>query len=186
MSGISAIYFLDQKGKPIIFRNYRGEVNQNISENFQRKVLELEEINMKPVFSVSNVHYAWIKHRNIYIVAVAKRNPNLTLIFSFLHKLVDILIEYFNQLEEESIRDNFVMIYELLDEVMDHGYPQNTETKILKEYIKTDANKIKADKTRDDKLSALITGPQFRPDGIKYKINQAFLDVVERVNSLVN
>ncbi len=32
MSGISAIYFLDQKGKTIIFRNYRGEVNQNISD----------------------------------------------------------------------------------------------------------------------------------------------------------
>ena len=34
MSGLSAIYFLDQKGKPIIFRNYRGEVNQNISEKY--------------------------------------------------------------------------------------------------------------------------------------------------------
>lgn len=179
MSGISAIYFLDQKGKPIIFRNYRGEVNQNISENFQRKVLELEEVNMKPVFSVSNVHYAWIKHRNIYIVAVAKRNPNLTLIFSFLHKLVEILIDYFNQLEEESIRDNFVLIYELLDEVMDHGYPQSTDTKILKEFIKTESNRIKVN------ISAMMTGAQNRPEGIKYKINQAFLDVVEKVNSLV-
>jgi len=34
MSGISAIYFLDRKGKPIIFRNYRGEVTQNISERY--------------------------------------------------------------------------------------------------------------------------------------------------------
>ena len=136
MSGISAIYFLDKKGKPIIFRNYRGEVTQSISENFQRKVLELEETNMKPIFNIGNVHYTWIKHRNIYIVAVSKRNPNVTMIFSFLHKLVEILIEYFAQLEDESIRDNFVLIYELLDEVIDHGYPQTTDTKILKEYIK--------------------------------------------------
>ena len=184
MSGISAIYFLDQKGKPIIFRNYRGEVNQNISENFQRKVLELEELNMKPVFSVSNVHYAWIKHRNIYIVAVAKRNPNLTLIFSFLHKLVTILIDYFNQLEEESIRDNFVLIYELLDEVMDHGYPQTTDTKILKEFIKTESNRIKV-QSKGFNPTGMITGKISRPEGIKYKINQAFLDVVEKVNSLV-
>ena len=34
MSGISAIYFLDRKGKPIIFRNYRGEVSQNISDGY--------------------------------------------------------------------------------------------------------------------------------------------------------
>ena len=41
--------------------------------------------------------------------------------------------EYFKELEEESIRDNFVLIYELLDEIMDFGYPQTTESKILKE-----------------------------------------------------
>ena len=41
--------------------------------------------------------------------------------------------EYFRELEEESIRDNFVLIYELLDELMDFGYPQTTESKILKE-----------------------------------------------------
>ena len=31
---------------------------------------------------------------------------------------------YFKVLEEESLRDNFVIIYELLDEMMDFGYPQ--------------------------------------------------------------
>jgi AP-1 complex subunit mu len=40
---------------------------------------------------------------------------------------------YFKVLEEESIRDNFVIIYELLDEMMDFGYPQTTESKILQE-----------------------------------------------------
>ena len=44
------------------------------------------------------------------------------------------LTDYFKELEEESIRDNFVIIYELLDEMMDFGYPQTTEPKILKEY----------------------------------------------------
>jgi hypothetical protein len=43
--------------------------------------------------------------------------------------------EYFGELEEESIRDNFVVTYELLDEVMDFGYPQISETKILKECV---------------------------------------------------
>lgn len=43
--------------------------------------------------------------------------------------------EYFKELEEESIRDNFVVIYELLDELLDFGYPQTTDSKILQEYI---------------------------------------------------
>ena len=33
------------------------------------------------------------------------------------------------------IRDNFVICYELLDELVDFGYPQTTDGKILQEYI---------------------------------------------------
>ena len=43
--------------------------------------------------------------------------------------------EYFKELEEESIRDNFVIIYELMDELMDFGYPQTTDSKILQECV---------------------------------------------------
>jgi hypothetical protein len=46
-----------------------------------------------------------------------------------------VLTEYFKELEEESIRDNFVIVYELLDEMMDFGYPQTTESKILQESV---------------------------------------------------
>lgn len=55
--------------------------------------------------------------------------------------------EYFKELEEESIRDNFVVIYELLDEMMDFGYPQTTESKILQEYATDFLSKI-ASRTR--------------------------------------
>ena len=37
---------------------------------------------------------------------------------------MQVFTEYFKELEEESIRDNFVIIYELMDELMDFGYPQ--------------------------------------------------------------
>ena len=49
---------------------------------------------------------------------------------------MEVFTDYFKELEEESIRDNFVIIYELLDEMMDFGYPQTTETKILQEYAR--------------------------------------------------
>ena len=55
------------------------------------------------------------------------------MIFIKFNDLFQIFAEYFKELEEESIRDNFVVIYELLDEVMDFGYPQTTDSKILQE-----------------------------------------------------
>lgn len=48
---------------------------------------------------------------------------------------LQVFSEYFKELEEESIRDNFVIIYELLDELMDFGYPQTTDSKILQEWV---------------------------------------------------
>ncbi|CAG8851696.1 21873_t:CDS:2, partial [Racocetra persica] len=77
---------------------------------------------------------------------------------------------YFKELEEESIRDNFVIIYELLDEMMDFGYPQTTETKILQE-----------------PPMAVTNAVSWRSEGIKYrKKMKFFLDVIESVNLLVN
>jgi AP-1 complex subunit mu len=43
------------------------------------------------------------------------------MVFTFLHKFIEVLKSYFNELEEESVRDNFVVIYELLDEMCDNG-----------------------------------------------------------------
>ena len=89
--GCSAIYFLDQKGKIIISRDYRGEVGSSITEKFQRKVLELDERLIKPVFTEKDITYMWIRVNNIYIVSVAKGNPNVALVFSFLFKNLEIL-----------------------------------------------------------------------------------------------
>lgn len=109
------------------------------------------------------------------------------MIFSFLHKLKEILVDYFQELEEESIRDNFVIIYELLDEIMDHGYPQITDPKLLKELIKTSSHKIsvKERENMNNNITEQFTG-KIRPNNLKYRVNKAYLDVVEQVNSLVS
>jgi len=70
---------------------------------------------------------------------------------------------------------------------MDHGYPQTTDTKILKEFIKTSSNKItKKEEEQHKGMTDVFTGVTSRPIGIKYRVNKAFLDVVEQVNSLVS
>jgi AP-1 complex subunit mu len=98
-------------------------------------------------------------------------------------KLFKVFCEYFNELEEESIRDNFVIIYELLDEFMDFGYPQTTDSKILQEYITQEGHHI----THDTKLPPAVTNAvSWRAENIKYRKNEVFLDVIESVNVLVS
>ncbi|MCD7460701.1 hypothetical protein HAX54_044232 [Datura stramonium] len=46
-----------------------------------------------------------------------------------------VIKDYLGVLNEDSLRKNFVLVYELLDEVIDFGYVQTTSTEILKSYI---------------------------------------------------
>ena len=67
-------------------------------------------------------------HSNLQTVRHGTQtNPNIVLMLQYLYRLVGVFRNYFGEVEEETIRDNFVIIYELLDETMDHGYPQTTE-----------------------------------------------------------
>lgn len=47
------------------------------------------------------------------------------LAFKFLHDLTRVLRAYFgDKFNQQSLQENFVLIFELLDEVMDFGFPQ--------------------------------------------------------------
>ena len=148
---------------------------------FATHLSETDPLDLKPVFAYGDVSYAYMQHNNIYIVALTRRNSNVTSVFVFLERLVEIMKEYFGTLEEESIRDNFVLIYELLDEVMDHGYPQVAEAKVLKEYITQGARRLEVQKPPQ----AVTNMVSWRTEGIKHKKNEVFLDVVEKLNLLV-
>merc|ERR1719460_2389262 len=115
---------MDLKGKVIISRNYRGEVPMNITQTFQQQVIDQEDEAVKPVFVIDGISFVWIQYNNLYLMAVTQRNSNAMLIVTFLYRLAEVLRDYFKELEEESIKDNFVITYELLDEMMDNGYPQ--------------------------------------------------------------
>ena len=106
----------------------------SIIDKFLPMLMEREEEgNVTPLMQTSGCTFMYIQHQNLYIVSVARNNANAAMVFTFMHRFVQVLSEYFKEIEEESIRDNFVIIFELLDELIDFGYPQTTESKILQE-----------------------------------------------------
>uniref|UniRef100_A0A674BFU2 AP-1 complex subunit mu-1 n=1 Tax=Salmo trutta TaxID=8032 RepID=A0A674BFU2_SALTR len=181
----SAVYVLDLKGKVLVCRNYRGDVDMSEIEHFMPILMDREEEgNLSPILAHGGVRFMWIKHNNLYLVATSKKNACVSLVFSFLYKIIQVFSEYFKELEEESIRDNFVIIYELMDELMDFGYPQTTDSKILQEYITQEGHKLD---TGGPRPPATVTNAvSWRSEGIKYRKNEVFLDVIESVNLLVS
>ena len=189
----SAVFITDHKGKPLIFRNYRGDIRLSITDEFQRILVEKEADERKPIIcskvGEQDITFCFVEHNDLYLLGVTKTNSNVMLILNFLYKIVEVFEEYFNGLEQESIRDNFVIIYELLDEMADFGFPQHTEAKMLKDYICIQ-DKHKLEITDTEKAAAVATtltgSVTWRKPGIKHKKNEVFLDVVEKLNLLVS
>ncbi|KAM9796444.1 adaptor related protein complex 1 subunit mu 3 isoform X2 [Syngnathus typhle] len=181
----SALFILDLKGKVLICRNYMGNMDMNEIDHFMPFLIKREdEAETTPLITHGSSHFLWIKHNNLYLVAMTKKNANAALLYSFLYKMVQVLQEYFKELEEESIRDNFVTVYELMDEVMDFGFPQTTDSQILQEYITQQGHKLEIGAVRPP--ATVTNAVSWRSEGIKYRKNEVFMDVIESVNLLVN
>eukprot|EP01122_Echinamoeba_exundans_P007928 TRINITY_DN2531_c0_g1_i2.p1 TRINITY_DN2531_c0_g1~~TRINITY_DN2531_c0_g1_i2.p1 ORF type:complete len:448 (+),score=99.91 TRINITY_DN2531_c0_g1_i2:50-1393(+) len=188
---ISSIYILDSQGKKLILRDYRGDVDtKSAIATFVQEVVEApDNADQKPIFHKDDVHYAYIKHNNIYLVAVTRINADATTTISLLYQIVKVFAEYFDHVEEESIRDNFVMVYELLDEMVDFGYPQNTEPVILKEYIVQESQKLQGRQKANAGLTNAITGGRFNETNRvtkTYPRNEIWLDLIEKVNVMIS
>jgi AP-2 complex subunit mu-1 len=75
----------------------------------------------------------------------------------------------------------------LIIEILDFGYPQNSETDTLKMYITTEV--VKSERAVEDssKITIQATGAtSWRRSDIKYRKNEAFIDVIESVNLLIS
>ena len=66
-----------------------------------------KEGTLAPLLSHTQVHFLWIKHSNLYLVATTLKNASASLVYSFLYKTVKLFSEHFKELEE-SIRDTWI------------------------------------------------------------------------------
>ncbi|CAN4122380.1 unnamed protein product [Withania somnifera] len=135
---ISQLFVLSQRGDSIVFRDYRGDVPKGSAEIFFRKVKFWKEDGGEeapPVFNVDGVNYFHVKVVGLLFVATSRTNMSPSLVLELLQRIARVIKDYLGVLNEDSLRKNFVLVYELLDEVVDFGYVQTTSTEILKSYI---------------------------------------------------
>jgi AP-2 complex subunit mu-1 len=71
-------------------------------------------------------------------------------------------------------------------EILDFGYPQNSDTGVLKTFITQQGIKSQT-KEEQAQITSQVTGQiGWRREGIKYRRNELFLDVLEYVNLLMS
>ncbi|CAF2027789.1 unnamed protein product [Brassica napus] len=135
---ISQLFVLSQRGDNIVFRDYRAEVPKGSTETFFRKVKFWKEdgnAEAPPIFNVDGVNYFHVKVVGLYFVATTRVNVSPSLVLELLQRIARVIKDYLGVLNEDSFRKFFLLVYELLDEVIDFGYVQTTSTEVLKSYV---------------------------------------------------
>jgi len=183
---IGGLFCYNHKGEVLISRVYRDDIGRNAVDAFRVNVIHARGQVRSPVTNIARTSYFHIKRSNLWLAAVTKQNVNATMVFEFLLKVVEVMQNYFGKISEENVKNNFVLIYEILDEIVDFGYPQNSDTGILKTFI-TQQGVKSATKEEQAAITSQVTGQiGWRREGIKYRRNELFLDVIEYVNLLMS
>jgi AP-2 complex subunit mu-1 len=111
---LSGILIFNQKGENLIFRAFRNDCRPRLADVFRIQVISNAQVR-SPILTLGSTTFSHVKHENIYLVAITKSNANAALVFEFLYRLTALGKGYFGKFDEEAVKNNFVLVYELLD-----------------------------------------------------------------------
>jgi AP-4 complex subunit mu-1 len=89
--------------------------------------------------NIEGLNYFFTKKFGIYFVATTKYNVSPSFVMDIIYRMMKVFRDYCGVLNEETIRKNFVLIYEIIDEIIDYGHPQLVATENIRQYTVSDA-----------------------------------------------
>ena len=191
MPGISSVALVNTKGLVILYRAYRDDASRSSLELFRSRITSRsrEEKGRAPISLIEGTTFAHVRRKDVYAVATTCTNFNPTLALQYLYQLFDLLAAYLGQgFGESQVRNHFTLVYELLDETLDYGVPQNCSPDVLQLYIMNgtySGNRL-ATVQQQSQLTDQITGKtEWRRTGIVYRNNEIYIDLLESVNAMI-
>lgn len=204
---ISQLFVLSPRGDKLVFKDYRQDVPRTSDEIFFRKFKfwdgashQAPEGDCPPFFYEKGVHFAFLRRNSLLFVATTRFNLSSAFLSEVLNRVVKVLKDYLGVVSEESVRKNFVMVYEIFDEIIDAGAIQELSSERLRPYIHNEPLKVEIpDERKQDGLVSRIKRGEFVErtktsaaaqfsivTGSKERKNEIYIDIIERLNVVFN
>ncbi|KAL9355953.1 hypothetical protein Peur_049206 [Populus x canadensis] len=193
---LQCIFLLSDSGEVMLEKQLTGHrVDRSICAWFWDQIVSQgDSFKQQPVIA-SPTHYLFqIVREGITFLACTQVEMPPLMGIEFLCRVADVLSDYLEGLNEDVIKDNFVIVYELLDEMIDNGFPLTTEPNILREMI--------APPNIVSKMLSVVTGNSsnvsdtlpgatascvpWRTTDVKYANNEVYVDLVEEMDAIIN
>ncbi|KAJ3167776.1 AP-3 complex subunit mu-1 [Geranomyces variabilis] len=190
---ISSLFVLDKLGKVIIEKHWRNTITGAVEDFLKASSKAPSPQEVPPVISTDDLYLHHIYRNGLVFLSVTAEEVSPLSVLHFLHRFVDLLLDYFGAVTEGTIKENFVIVYELLEELLDYGFPYITEPNILKDVVpppsllSTVINAVSLGTNFGTKLpSGSLSSIPWRSSGVKYTNNEIFFDMVETVNAILD
>jgi AP-3 complex subunit mu len=192
---IQSFFFISNTGEVIIEKHWRGVTPRAVCDFFWDEVNKYDSHHeMPPIVSTSKYYLVSIFRSDVFLLATTTGETQPLMIIEFLHRVFEIFEEYFDSVEETTIKENFSTVYQLLEEMMDYGYPLTTEPNALKAMITpptvmsrlASAAMMGSSNVSDVLPDGTISSMPWRKTGVKYAQNEIYLDIVEEVDAIVD
>lgn len=118
------------------------------------------------------------------------------LVIEFLHKIADTFVLYFGDPADESaVKDNFSTAYQLLEEMVDHGWPLTTEPNALTDLIRPPTVMAKIQQAISGGSSSIlsealptgtVSNMPWRKAGVAHPNNEIYIDIVEEIDAILS
>ncbi|OMP09409.1 Clathrin adaptor, mu subunit [Corchorus olitorius] len=193
---LQCIFLLSDSGEVMLEKQLTGHrVDRSICDWFwDHAISQGDSFKSQPVIA-SPTHYLFqVVREGITFLACTQVEMPPLMAIEFLCRVADVLSDYLGGLNEDVIKDNFVIVYELLDEMIDNGFPLTTEPNILREMI--------APPNIVSKVLSVVTGTSsnvsdtlpgatgscvpWRAADTKYANNEVYVDLVEQMDAVIN
>lgn len=192
---IHSLFIVNNSGDVFLEKHWKSVIHRSICDYFfeaQGKAAGPDDV--PPVLSTPHHYLINIYRNQLYFIAVVMTEVPPLFVIEFLHRIVSTFEEYFSECTETSIKDNYVIVYELLDEMLDNGFPLATESNVLKELIRppnllrtiTDTVTGKSTNMSDTLPTGQLSNVPWRRTGVKYTNNEAYFDVIEEVDVIID
>ncbi|KAK1939631.1 putative clathrin coat assembly protein [Babesia divergens] len=131
---ISQFLVISNRGDTLLLRRLRGDCVGGSAEEFYSSVTERSD-GAAPIFRRSGMVYYYIRRSGLYFVATTSFDMPPSFVFELINRIIGTFKDFCGVLSEESLKRNFVLAYELLDEMLDFGYVQCTNASQLKQKV---------------------------------------------------
>ena len=129
------LFILSRRGDTIIYRDFRFEIKKSNEIFFRRVNLLAEDDESPPIFNEEGINFIYFKRSNLFFTIATLDNGSPNFFIEILEKLMRVIKDHCGEFTEESIKKNFVLIYEIIDEMIDFGFPQLSSTEQVKQFV---------------------------------------------------